>query len=87
MSYEDVREKMLMALDEVGIIIDSTQEDFDLQEYIIDSLSFIAFIVSLEQRFGIEIPDEMLLITKMHSFAAYCEAMLDVVNGTYISEQ
>ena len=27
MSYEDVKEKMLMALDEIGIIVDSTQED------------------------------------------------------------
>ena len=72
MSYEDVKEKMLMALDEIGIIVDSTQEDFDLQEYIIDSLSFISFIVNLEQQLDIEIPDDMLLITKMHSFAAYC---------------
>ncbi len=87
MSYEDVKEKMLMALDEIGIIVDSTQEDFDLQEYIIDSLSFISFIVNLEQQLDIEIPDDMLLITKMHSFAAYCEVMLNVVNGTYITEQ
>ncbi len=87
MNFNDVREKLLAALDEIGIIIDSTQEEFDLQEYITDSITFITFIVNIEKQLDIEVPDDMLLITKMHSFVAYCETMLSVVNGTYGTEQ
>ena len=87
MNYNDVREKLLAALDEIGIIVDNTQEEFDLQEYITDSITFITFIVNIEKQLDIDVPDDMLLITKMHSFVAYCEAMLNVVNGTYNTEQ
>lgn len=83
MSLNDIREKLLAVLDELGIIIDNTLEEFDLQEYITDSITFITFIVNIEKQLGVEIPDDMLLITKMHSFVAYCEAMLNVVNSTY----
>lgn len=82
MNIGDVREKLLTALDEIGIIIDNAEEEFDLQEYITDSIAFITFIVNIEKQLGIEIPDELLRIDKMHSFVAYCELMLSVVNET-----
>ena len=81
MNIQEVREKMFIALDEIGIIIDNKQEDFDLQEYITDSVTFITFIVNIEKQLEIEIPDDLLLITKMRSFTAYCETMLSVVNN------
>jgi acyl carrier protein len=41
--------------------------DQDLQELGMDSISFIRIIVSLEEEFELEIPDEFLIITEMNT--------------------
>lgn len=63
----------------MGIIIEE-EEDFDIQDYIIDSLVYMSLIVSIEQRFAIEIPDEFLLLSKMNSFNAYCDSLYVLIN-------
>ena len=83
MDINIIRVKLFDSLDELGVIVDNTINDFDLQEYITDSIMFITFIINIERQLSIEIPDELLLISKMNSFAAYCETMLSVVTGTY----
>ena len=47
---------------DMGILVPDDNNDIDLSEYIIDSLQFISFIVEIENKFGIEIPDELLNI-------------------------
>lgn len=48
-----------------GILVD----DFELNliEYIPDSITFIAFIVAIEEEFDIELPDDFLLIERFGS--------------------
>jgi len=79
----DIKVTLLNCLEELGIYIENTDMDFDLREYIADSLQFITFIVSLEEALEIEIPDDLLLYDKMHSFNGYCKMIEGVLSGTY----
>lgn len=82
MNIEEIRLELYSVLDELGIIVDTMQDDFDLQEYIFDSFTFINFVMGIEKHLNIEIPDELLLIENMTSFVAYCETILKLVNET-----
>ena len=67
MNIEEIRLELYSVLDELGIIVDTMQDDFDLQEYIFDSFTFINFVMGIEKHLNIEIPDELLLIENMTS--------------------
>lgn len=63
--YQD---KVLDAIEDMGLFIKREDgEDINLQEYIIDSLQFISFIIELEKAFNIEFPDELLLYDNIQS--------------------
>lgn len=79
MEIGEVRKTLLSIFEELGIIIEE-EEDFDIQDYIIDSLVYMSLIVSIEQRFAIEIPDEFLLLSRMNSFNAYCDSLYVLIN-------
>lgn len=65
MMYQD---KVLDAIEDMGLFIKrEDEEDINLQEYIIDSLQFISFIIELEKAFNIEFPDELLLYDNIQS--------------------
>lgn len=54
------------------VIIDDKQEDFAINDYIHNSLTFIQFIVSLEETIGIELSDDFLdneLLSSARGFA------------------
>lgn len=63
------KETILSILQEAGNSIDNLDpnENVDLRLYIIDSMQFISFIISVEERFDIEFPDEMLLMENIES--------------------
>lgn len=42
--YEKIRKIILESLEELGIYIDDTEEDIDINEYGIDSFLYISFI-------------------------------------------
>ena len=46
---------------ELGIVFEQEENNFELTDYIEDSLTFISFVSELENEFDIEIPDEYLL--------------------------
>ncbi|MBO4292458.1 MAG: hypothetical protein J5898_11180 [Lachnospiraceae bacterium] len=79
MSREELRKTLLDIFEEMGIILDE-EGDFDIQDYISDSSIYMSFIVSMEQRLGIEIPDEFLMLSKMGSFYEYCDSLLLLMN-------
>ncbi len=56
------------------------QCDDDLLELGLDSIKFIQIIVSLEEAFKCEIPDEKLLLTEMNSVNKMLEVLRLVVN-------
>lgn len=81
MNIQGIREIMCQCLEAVGIFITSEEslEDLDLRSYIEDSLQFISFIVELENRLNVEIPDEFLQIDHMGSMNAFCEMLSELV--------
>ena len=63
--YQD---KIVDIIADMGImVVRNNEDDINLQEYIIDSLQFISFILELERTFDIEFPDEMLLYESIQS--------------------
>lgn len=58
---DDITERILNCLLELGIVFEQEENNFELTDYIEDSLTFISFVSELENEFDIEIPDEYLL--------------------------
>ena len=78
----NIRAIMLSCLNDIGIFLEE-EEDFDLREYIVESLQFVSYILCLEEALGIEIPDELLIYDKMTSFNGYCNAIESVYADNY----
>lgn len=70
---EENRELMFEVLDELGVEYTQSDDDINLQEYIIDSFSFINFIVGVEEKFNIEIPDEYLSFETIQSMNGFIQ--------------
>lgn len=83
MNSNKIRIQILESLDELGMIVENIDGDFNLQDYITDSITFITFIITIEKKLGIEVPDDLLLFDAMNSFYAYCDLLKYVVNNTY----
>ena len=57
---------------------DNIEEDYELIEYIADSLQFISFVVELETALHIEFPDELLngeILQSRNGFAEMLESL------------
>lgn len=70
-------QEILNLLREEGLYIEYTGDDLDLRDYLVYSVQYIGFIVDIEKKFNIEIPDEYLLydsIASLHSFAKLIES-------------
>jgi len=58
---------------------DIGENDVDLTEFIVESIMFISFIVELEDKLGIEIPEELLdinSIKSLNTFSTILEELL-----------
>lgn len=82
MTIENIKKQIFEIFDENGIYIAESemQEDIDLREYLVDSIQFVYFIVELEERLGVELPDEILIYDNLSSLngfinmvAGFCE--------------
>lgn len=71
-------EKLIECLNEVGVQVDITQKDIDLREYNMDSFTFIAFIVCVEEKLSITIPDEYLVYDNIQSLKGF-STMLEII--------
>jgi acyl carrier protein len=67
MVYNDVIE----CFQALGIVVE--KDNFYIKDYIEDSVTYVTFIVELEQKFGVEITDEYLGTKAL-------ETMQDIVN-------
>ena len=63
-----MRAKIMDCFKAIGIIVEETDDNFRVDDYIQDSLTFISLIVELEDAFNIEIPDEYLAEGKLKTF-------------------
>lgn len=70
----EIKEKVLYVMESIGVFVEDDVKDtnFDMRDYIVDSLQFISFIVNLEKELGIVYPDELLLMDKIGSFDGFC---------------
>ena len=75
----DIKKCIFDILDENGIYIDSgeMEEDLDLREYILDSLQYVYIIVELEDRLGMELPDDVLLYDNLASINGFANMILN----------
>ena len=77
---DKIKNDVIEVLNELGIETEDIGEnDVDLTEFIVESIMFISFIVELEDKLGIEIPEELLdinSIKSLHTFSTILEELL-----------
>ena len=77
---DKIKNDVIEVLNELGIETEDIGEnDVDLTEFIVESLMFISFIVELEDKLGIEIPEELLdinSIKSLNTFSTILEELL-----------
>lgn len=73
----NIRDKVITALETVGYVLPQ-EEDFDIRDYIFDSINFVAFILELEEQIGFSLPDEMLNIDVLSSFNGFVEMIIEI---------
>lgn len=82
----NVREEVIAALEESGIFAyDGEIKDNDLFRYDMDSLTFVNFIVSIEERLGICIPDEYIRVDVLQSLDGFIVLLEHIVDETNMS--
>ena len=64
----------------IGILIDADQDNFILNEYILDSLTFVSMIVEIEEKFNVRITDEYLSSNSLETYKDI-ENMLDKLSS------
>ena len=69
----DTKEKIISVLEEMGIYLENIEDTTPLQEYIVDSIQFITFIISLEEKFSFVFPDEFLSYDSISTLGALCQ--------------
>ena len=81
MNTEEIKKNVMIALENVGIFIDiNVEENIELVNFIQDSIQFISMIVQFEELFGIEIPDELLIIEEFDSLEKVCTVLEELIN-------
>lgn len=75
----DTREMIIECLRNVGILVDLDNGDTNINEYDVDSITFISFIVEIEETFDITIPDGYLyseLLKSLNGFTNFLEQLI-----------
>lgn len=68
----NIGEKVKNSLESMGCIVPD-EGDFDVRDYIFDSLVFVAFILELEEQLGFALSDEVLNFEVLSSFNGFIE--------------
>ena len=78
---DQIKKCIFEILDENGIYIDfdEMEKDLDLRDYLLDSLQYIYFVVELENKLGIELPDEILIYDFLSSINGFVNMVQDVM--------
>ena len=75
-----MRDRIVSCMKNIGLIIENDELDFNVTEYIKDSITFITFIVDLETEFDIEIPDEYLILPKLNTISNIIKIFEKLIN-------
>lgn len=71
MTQCEIKNVIIEEFENLGIIIDEKEDDVDLGSLEIDSITFISFIVAIEDRFDIQLPDDFLTMEIMNSLNGF----------------
>lgn len=66
------------------VILDEAQDDFAINDYVVDSISFIQFIIAVEEEIGTELPDDFInhdILSSAKGFAEKLDAFIDDFSG------
>lgn len=74
------------ALEDIGIctdfdISDLLINDLDLRDYIPDSITYIYFIISLEDKMGVVFPDQAIIFEQMSSIKGLAKTIEAMCNS------
>lgn len=64
-----IKERINQCFNNLGILLDPHEENFLIEDYIQDSVTFVSFIAELELEFSIEIPDSYLSAGNLKTYA------------------
>ena len=80
---ENIKEKIVEIINNniKGIKLQSDQAIEDLSLTGMDSIKFISIIITLEEEFDIEIPDEYLVLTEMNTISKMADVISTVLDN------
>ncbi len=83
-TFLDTRKLLIDSMQEVGIIIDENyidhaHEDINISEFISDSLQMVSLIMEIENKFDIELPDELITLESFQSLNALSSTMCELI--------
>ena len=81
MNEVEVKSAIIEELENLGVIIDTVEEDIDLLSMEIDSITFITFIVALEEKFEMQFPDEYLAMEVMNSLNGFSSLIYTLLSN------
>ena len=80
-SKEKIIEILNANIENVAISVEQFEDD--LLTLGMDSIAFISVIVSLEEEFELEIPDEKLLLTEMNTPSKIMDVIYSILKSSY----
>lgn len=71
---------IISILENMGFVLLEDDMDFDIRNYISDSIQFMEFIVNIEESLQVELDDEFLDYDLLASLKAFANKVQDFVN-------
>ena len=78
---------ILNVLNEMGfVVLENEEDDFNLQDYIVDSLQFVEFIVGIEETIGFPLTENFLDYNLLLSFRGFSEKLKEYMEKSVDQE-
>lgn len=71
----DVRKEVIDAFSNVGVVLDESNKQDNLSDLINESMVYVSLIVEIEEKLGIEIPTEYLIIDSFSNIDSFIDIM------------
>jgi acyl carrier protein len=81
-STDKIYEQLWDIFDDLALVEKNEAGDVIIHNDQIESIQFMSIIIDIEDRFGIEIPDEYLLPDFMSSFQHICDVIKELIDTT-----
>ena len=82
MKKEEIYKGIEMCLNNIGIMVEGNIEDRFLDQDIEDSLTYVSFIVELEEKFCMSIQDEYLQANILESYGDVANMIILTIDET-----